>query len=173
MGDQAGNSEEKELFMHKLVVIICLFFITSVLLSCKEQSKSNQEIKFTWQTITTANAPKPIGLYSQAIKCHKTVYISGQIGVDPETMLVSSGIPENQIRQIFDNLSAIIKASGGSMADVAKMNIYLTDLNLNNKINEIMGEYFKEPYPARTLIGVATLPKRAKVEIDAVLQLNN
>lgn len=121
--------------------------------------------------IATDRAPEAIGTYSQAVKIDSTVYMSGQIPLDPKTMELVGGNIENQIKQVFDNLSAVAEAAGGSLADVAKLNIFLTDLTHFPIVNEIMATYFNEPYPARAAIGVASLPKGAQVEMDAVLEL--
>lgn len=123
------------------------------------------------EIISTAKAPQAIGTYSQAVKTGNTVYLSGQIPLVPETMQMVSGDIEHQIRRVFDNLSAVAEAAGGSLADVAKLNIFLVDLSHFAKVNEVMAEYFIEPYPARAAIGVASLPKDAGVEMDAVLEL--
>ncbi len=121
--------------------------------------------------IQTSNAPAAIGTYSQAVKVDNTVYISGQIPLDPATMEIVEGGIEAQITRVFDNLSAVSAASGGSLKDVVKLNIFLTDLNHFPSVNEIMAQYFSEPYPARAAIGVAALPKAVGVEMDAVLVL--
>ncbi|HSR01225.1 MAG TPA: RidA family protein [Methylophilaceae bacterium] len=123
------------------------------------------------KTIQTRLAPAAIGTYSQAVKVGKTVYLSGQIGLDPEKMELVDGI-EAQVRRVFDNLNAVTKAAGGSMADIAKLNIFLTDLGNFALVNTIMAEYFTEPYPARAAVGVASLPKGALVEADAVMELS-
>lgn len=123
------------------------------------------------QIISTDGAPKAIGTYSQAVKVGDTVYLSGQIGLDPATMHLVEGI-EAQVRRVFDNLSAVTQAAGGSLADIVKLNIFLTDLGHFALVNSIMAEYFKEPYPARAAVGVASLPRGALVEADAVLVLN-
>lgn len=121
--------------------------------------------------IQTNNAPAAIGTYSQAVKVDSTVYISGQIPLDPATMeIVGDGI-EAQITQVFDNLSAVAEAAEGSLKDIVKLNIFLTDLGNFPTVNEIMANYFDEPYPARAAIGVSALPKAAQVEMDAVLVL--
>lgn len=122
------------------------------------------------EIIQTNLAPAAIGTYSQAVKVGKTVYLSGQIGLDPERMELVEGI-EAQVRRVFDNLSAVTKAAGGSMADIVKLNIFLTDLGHFTLVNTIMAEYFAEPYPARAAVGVASLPKGALVEADAVMEL--
>ena len=121
--------------------------------------------------IHTENAPKAIGTYSQAVKVGSTVYMSGQIPLVPETMEMVDGDIEAQIRQVFDNLQAVAEAAGGSLADVAKLNVFLTDLSNFPLVNQVMADYFSEPYPARAAIGVAALPKAANVEMDAVLEL--
>lgn len=125
----------------------------------------------TREIISTDKAPQAIGTYSQAVKCGDTVYLSGQIPLVPETMEMVKGDMEAQIRRVFDNLSAVCQAAGGSLADIAKLNIFLTDLAHFPLVNEVMAEYFTEPYPARAAIGVASLPKAAGVEMDAVLVL--
>jgi reactive intermediate/imine deaminase len=118
--------------------------------------------------IATAQAPSAIGTYSQAVRCGDTVYVSGQIGLDPKTMQLAEGI-EAQVRRVFDNLKAVAEAAGGSLDDAVKLTIYLTDLAHFSKVNEIMAGYFKQPYPARAAVGVAALPRAALVEADAVL----
>jgi len=122
------------------------------------------------QIIHTANAPQAIGTYSQAVKVGSTVYLSGQIGLDPQSMELQDGI-EAQIHQVFKNLSAVAQASGGSLADVAKINIFLTDLSHFALVNSIMANYFSQPYPARAAVGVASLPRGALVEADGVIEL--
>lgn len=123
------------------------------------------------ETITTDRAPAAIGTYSQAVKVGNTVYLSGQIPLDPATMQLVEGGMETQIRRVFDNLAAVARAGGGSLADTVKLNVFLTDLGHFALVNQIMAEYFKEPYPARAVIGVAALPRGARVEMDAVLAL--
>ena len=123
------------------------------------------------EIIQTDKAPQAIGTYSQAIKVNKTVYMSGQIPLIPETMELVEGDIAAHIRRVFDNLKAVAQAAGGDLKDVAKLNIFLVDLNNFATVNEVMTEYFTEPYPARAAIGVATLPKDAQVEMDAVLEL--
>ena len=123
------------------------------------------------EIIRTDKAPQAIGTYSQAVKAGNTVYVSGQIPLDPATMELVDDSMEASIRRVFDNLSAVAEASGGSLADVAKLNIFLTDLSHFALVNQIMAEYFTEPYPARAAIGVASLPTGAKVEMDAILEL--
>jgi reactive intermediate/imine deaminase len=124
------------------------------------------------ETIKTNNAPQAIGPYSQAIKVGDTVYLAGQIPLIPESMALESGDMRAQIARVFENLSAVAKASGGSLQDVVKLNVYLTDLGHFPLVNEVMAQYFREPYPARAAIGVAALPKGAAVEMDAVMVLN-
>ena len=119
--------------------------------------------------INTADAPQAIGTYSQAVKVDNTVYISGQIPLDPASMEVVEGGIEAEITRVFDNLKAVASASGGNLADVVKLNIFLVDLGNFPIVNEIMSRYFEEPYPARAAIGVAALPKAVGVEMDAVL----
>ncbi|HEU4619082.1 MAG TPA: RidA family protein [Gammaproteobacteria bacterium] len=125
----------------------------------------------TREIIATKDAPAAIGTYSQAVKAGRTVYLSGQIPLDPKTMELLGPDPREQIRRVFESLAAVAKAAGGSLADVVKLNIYLTDLGQFPVVNEIMAHYFKEPYPARAVIGVAALPRGAGVEMDAVLEL--
>ena len=121
------------------------------------------------EIISTDQAPAAIGTYSQAIKVEDTVYLSGQIPLAPSTMEIVSDDIEQQIRQVFENLKAVAIAAGGNLDDIVKLNIFLTDLQHFPKINEVMAEYFQQPYPARAAIGVAQLPKDAGVEMDAVL----
>lgn len=123
------------------------------------------------QIIHTEHAPAAIGTYSQAVKVGNTVYCSGQIPLDPKTMQMVNASIEEEIHQVFKNLAAVAAASGGSLASVVKLGVFLTDLAHFPKVNEIMGEYFSQPYPARAAIGVASLPKGARVEADAVLVL--
>jgi len=118
--------------------------------------------------VSTESAPAAIGTYSQAVRVGKTVYLSGQIGLDPETGQLAVG-SEAQIRRVFANLKAVAEAAGGSLADAVKLNVYLTDLAHFAKVNEIMATYFAKPYPARAAVGVAALPRGALVEADAVL----
>lgn len=120
--------------------------------------------------INSKNAPKAIGPYSQAIRGGNIVFLSGQIPLNPDTMEIVDGI-EGQIRQVFENLSHVIKEADASFEDVAKINIYLTDLSNFGLVNEIMKTYFSEPFPARAAIGVASLPKGALVEADGFLIL--
>jgi reactive intermediate/imine deaminase len=121
------------------------------------------------QIISTTDAPQAIGTYSQAVKVGDTVYLSGQIPLIPETMELVDGDMRAQITRVFDNLSAVAHAAGGSLADISKLNIFLTDLSHFPLVNEIMAEYFTEPYPARAAVGVASLPKGALVEMDAIM----
>jgi reactive intermediate/imine deaminase len=123
------------------------------------------------EIIATSKAPQAIGTYSQAVKCGNTVYLSGQIPLVPETMLMVEGDIAAQVRRVFDNLQAVAEAAGGSLKDVAKLNVFLVDLAHFPIVNEIMAEYFTQPYPARAAIGVASLPRAAQVEMDAVLEL--
>ncbi|MCR4332377.1 MAG: RidA family protein [Sulfuricaulis sp.] len=121
--------------------------------------------------VKTNKAPQAIGPYSQAVKAGDTVYLAGQIPLVPETMTLESGDMRAQIQRVFENLGAVAKASGGSLQDVVKLNVYLTDLAYFPLVNEVMAQYFREPYPARAAVGVAALPKGAAVEMDAILVL--
>lgn len=123
--------------------------------------------------IYTADAPQAIGTYSQAVKVDNTVYLAGQIPLIPETMTLEQGDMRTQIRRVFDNINAVVKASGGSLQDVVKLNVYLTDLAQFQLVNEVMSRYFAEPYPARAVVGVAALPKGAAIEMDAVMVLTS
>jgi len=123
------------------------------------------------EIISTSQAPAAIGVYSQAVKVGNTVYLSGQIPLDPATLQLVAGDIDAQIRRVFDNLLAVAQAAGGSLADIVKLNVFLTDLGHFALLNQIMAEYFHEPYPARAAIGVAALPRGAQVEMDAVLVL--
>jgi reactive intermediate/imine deaminase len=120
--------------------------------------------------VSTAGAPAAIGTYSQAVKVGDTVYLSGQIGLDPQSGQLVEGI-DAQIVRVFDNLKAVAEAAGGSLGDFVKVNIYLTDLGNFAKVNETMTKYFAQPYPARAAVGVASLPRGALVEADAVMVL--
>jgi reactive intermediate/imine deaminase len=120
--------------------------------------------------IQTPDAPAAIGTYSQAVRVDNTVYLSGQIGLDPNTMMMVEGV-EAQVHRVFQNLRAVADAAGGSLNDMVKLNIYLTDLAHFAKVNEIMATYFHQPYPARAAVGVASLPRNALVEADGVLIL--
>lgn len=121
--------------------------------------------------IQTDSAPKAIGTYSQAVKVGNTVYLSGQIPLVPSTMELNDGNMEAQIKQVFENLKAVAEAAGGSLADISKLNIFLTDLSHFALVNEVMASYFSEPYPARAAVGVASLPKDVPVEMDAIMVL--
>lgn len=125
------------------------------------------------EIIHTQDAPQAIGTYSQAVKVDNTVYLSGQIPLNPKTMDIVSEDIRIQISQVFDNLKAVAIAAGGDLADIVKLNVYLTDLTNFPIVNEVMGEFIGEPYPARAAIGVAALPKGVGVEIDAVMHLRN
>jgi reactive intermediate/imine deaminase len=118
--------------------------------------------------ISTASAPSAIGTYSQAVRSGDTIYLSGQIGLDPESMQLAEGI-DAQIERVFANLKAVAEAAGGTLDDAVKLTIYLTDLAHFAKVNEVMAAYFRPPYPARAAIGVASLPRAALVEADAIL----
>ncbi len=120
--------------------------------------------------IHTPSAPQAIGTYSQAVRCGDTVYLAGQIGLDPLTMQITGSIDE-QIHRVFKNLQAVAAAAGGSVNDFVKVNVYLTDLKHFVRVNEIMAGYFSEPYPARAALGVSSLPRDALVEVDAVMYL--
>ncbi|MEH6824285.1 MAG: RidA family protein [Motiliproteus sp.] len=119
--------------------------------------------------IQSDNAPQAIGTYSQAVKVGSTVYLSGQIPLVPATMTLVEGDFSAQVVQVFENLSAVCEAAGGSLQQIVKLNIYLTDLSHFATVNEIMARYFQQPYPARAAIGVAQLPKEAAVEMDGIL----
>jgi len=121
------------------------------------------------EIIRTDRAPQAIGTYSQAVKVGETVYLSGQIPLVAETMELAEGGMETQIRRVFDNLGAVAEAAGGTLADVVKLNVFLTDLVHFPLVNQVMLDYFDEPYPARAAIGVTSLPKGARVEVDAVM----
>ncbi|MGZ8173174.1 RidA family protein [Methylobacter sp.] len=123
------------------------------------------------QIIQTDKAPQAIGTYSQAVRIDRTVYLSGQIPLAPETMTIIEGDISAQITQVFDNLLAVAEAAGGDFSDIVKLNVFLTDLAHFPLVNEIMGRYFQAPYPARAAIGVAALPKDADVEMDAIMVL--
>jgi reactive intermediate/imine deaminase len=122
--------------------------------------------------IQTPDAPAAIGTYSQAVRVDHTVYLSGQIGLDPNTMAMVEGI-DAQIHRVFQNLRAVAAAAGSSLNDMVKLNIYLTDLAHFSKVNEIMATYFHQPYPARAAVGVASLPRNALIEADGVLYLQD
>lgn len=125
------------------------------------------------EIISTKDAPQAIGAYSQAVRTGNTVYLSGQIPLSPTTMQLVEGDMRAQISQVFDNLQAVAAASGGSLAHVVKLNVYLTDLTHFPLINEIMAEYFPKPYPARAAVGVAALPRGAMVEMDTIMVLDS
>lgn len=123
--------------------------------------------------INTDKAPAAIGTYSQAVKVGNTVYLSGQIPLNPVSLEMVEGDFDRELRQVFDNLIAVTEAANASFDDIVKLNIYLTDLGFFARVNEIMAEYFSRPYPARAAIGVAALPRGARVEIDGVLVLHD
>ena len=123
------------------------------------------------EIIITDNAPAAIGTYSQAVKVDNTVYLSGQIPLDPASMEVVDGGIKAEIDRVFRNLAAVCEAAGGELQNIVKLNVYLTDLNNFPLVNEIMAEYFQQPYPARAAIGVAALPKGAGVEMDAIIEI--
>lgn len=123
------------------------------------------------QMIQTDRAPRAIGTYSQAVRVGETVYLSGQIPLVPETMELMEGPMDEQIHRVFKNLQAVAEATGGSLADVVKLTVYLTDLGHFPVVNHVMAQYFDEPYPARAAVGVAQLPKGAAVEMDAIMVL--
>lgn len=123
------------------------------------------------QIIATDKAPAAIGTYSQAVRAGNTVYISGQIGLDPATMIMVEGF-EAQTERVFDNLKAVAEAAGGSLSDAVKLTIYLTDLANFAKVNEVMARYFAQPYPARAAVGIKELPKGGVVEADAILVID-
>lgn len=123
------------------------------------------------RAVHTDNAPQAIGTYSQAIQVGSTVYLSGQIPLDPQTMQLVDGDMAAQIRRVFDNLAAVARAARGNLEDIVKLNVFLTDLQHFPLVNEIMAEYFTQPYPARAAIGVAALPKGAQVEMDGIMEL--
>lgn len=125
------------------------------------------------ESIQTESAPQAIGTYSQAVKVGTTIYLSGQIPLTPGSMEVVEGDISVHIKQVFDNLTAVAQAAGGELQDVVKLNVFLTDLSYFPIVNEIMGQYFTEPYPARAVVGVAALPKGVCVEMDAVMELNS
>jgi reactive intermediate/imine deaminase len=125
------------------------------------------------ESIQTDRAPAAIGTYSQAVRSGDTVYLSGQIPLDPTTMQLVTGDMEAQIRRVFDNLAAVAEAAGGSLADIVKLNVFLPDLDHFAVVNQVMAEYFQAPYPARAAVGVAALPKDAQVEMDAIMALSS
>ncbi|NNM60194.1 MAG: RidA family protein [Legionellales bacterium] len=124
------------------------------------------------KAFTTSQAPQPIGPYSQAIRVNDTVYISGQVPINPETNQVHEGTFKQQLYMMFDNLKAITEAAGGSMNQIVRISLYLIDLSQFALVNEVMAEYFSEPYPARSTIGVASLPKNVPFEVDAIMVLH-
>jgi len=124
------------------------------------------------QIIQTDQAPQAIGTYSQAVKVGGAVYLSGQIPLDPKTMDLVEGDMSTQVRRVFDNLAAVAQAAGGNLNHVVKLNVFLTDLSHFALVNEIMAQYFQQPYPARAAIGVASLPKGAAVEMDAIMHID-
>lgn len=124
------------------------------------------------EIIKTDEAPQAIGTYSQAVKTGNTVYLSGQIPLVPETMEMVEGDIRAQITRVFDNLAAVAEAAGGGLKDITKLNVFLTDLGNFPVVNEVMAEFFNEPYPARAAVGVAALPKDAQVEMDAIMVLD-
>ena len=121
------------------------------------------------QIISTADAPAAIGVYSQAVRVGNTIWVSGQIPLDPATKEMVKGDIEAQIRRVFDNLNAIVLAAGASLDDVVKATVFLTDLSHFGLVNKIMAEYFREPYPARAAVGVASLPRGAQVEVECIV----
>ena len=125
------------------------------------------------EIISTPNAPKAIGTYSQAVRHGDTVYLSGQIALNPETMEMIEGEIAERIHQVFKNLSAVCEAAGGSLQDIVKLNIFLTDMSHFATVNEVMSQYFKEPYPARAAVAVKELPKGTDVEMDGVMALSS
>lgn len=124
------------------------------------------------QIIHTPESPAAIGTYSQAVRCGNTVYLSGQIALDPVTMTLLNTRIEDEIHQVFRNLRAVCQAAGAGLAQIAKLNIFLTDLGDFATVNRIMGEYFTQPYPARAAVGVASLPRGARIEADGILVLD-
>ena len=145
--------------MRRLLPAACIAVLIAVLPGCAG--------------VPSSSAPQAIGTYSQAVRAGDTVYLSGQIPLDPATMTLVDGDIDAQIRRVFDNLAAVAEAAGGSFRDVVKLNVFLTDLGHFARVNDIMAEYFQQPYPARAAIGVAALPRGAGVEMDAVLVLGD
>jgi len=123
--------------------------------------------------VHTDRAPAAIGTYSQAVRVGEVVYLSGQIPLDPATMELVEGPMAKQVRRVFENLKAVAEAAGGGLEDVVRLTVYLTDLDHFALVNQVMAEYFREPYPARAAVGVAALPKGAAVEVDAILHLGS
>jgi reactive intermediate/imine deaminase len=130
-------------------------------------------MRMSREIIKTDQAPQAIGTYSQAVKVGSTVYLSGQIALDPQSMTMVEGDTEAEIRRVLDNLRAVARAAGGSLDDMAKLNVFLVDLANFTTVNQVMSEYFQEPYPARAAIGVASLPRGASVEMDGILELGS
>jgi reactive intermediate/imine deaminase len=122
----------------------------------------------TRSIVSTPNAPSAIGTYSQAVRCGDTLYLSGQIGLDPASGQLVEGV-ENQVQRVFANLKAVAEAAGASLGSVAKLTVYLTDLGNFARVNEAMAQYFSQPYPARAVVGVASLPRGALIEADAII----
>jgi len=137
----------------------------------EQATPAQEETEMGRQTIQTQRAPQAIGPYSQAVRVGDTVYLSGQIPLDPETMQLVAGDIEAEIRRVFENLKAVAEAAGGSLANAVKVNVFLTDLSHFAKVNDIMASYCTQPYPARAAVGVAQLPRGARVEIECVLYL--
>jgi len=123
------------------------------------------------QIISTANAPAAIGIYSQAVRVGNTIWVSGQIPLEPVTKEMVTGDVEAQVRRVFENLKAIVLAAGASLDDVVKATVFLTDLSHFGLVNKVMAEYFREPYPARAAVGVAALPRGAQVEVECIVAL--
>ncbi|MBX8483462.1 RidA family protein [Pseudomonas cichorii] len=140
--------------------VLAISLLAALLTGCASQADRT--------IITSDKAPPAIGPYSQAVKTGNTVYMSGQLPMDPKSLELVEGI-EAQTVQVFENLKSVAEAAGGSFKDTVKLSIFLTDLNNFAKVNEIMGKYFEQPYPARVTIGVASLPRGAQIEIDAIL----
>jgi len=150
--------------MKKLIVLLLSSTLATMAYATNDLQANVKE------PICTSSAPNPIGTYSQAIKVGKTVHISGQIPIDPATGKLVEGDFEAQARRVFKNLSAITQAAGGNLDNIAKLNVYLTDLNDFATLNALMGKYFTKPYPARVVVGAKDLLKNATIEIDAVMQ---
>jgi reactive intermediate/imine deaminase len=123
------------------------------------------------QIISTPGAPAAIGVYSQAVRVGNTIWVSGQIPLDPKTKELVAGDTEAQVRQVFENLKAIVAAAGASFDDVVKATVFLVDLSHFGLVNKVMAEYFREPYPARAAVGVAALPRGAQVEVECIVAL--
>lgn len=145
-------------------------FVRSARYALPDERPHTEAATMSRQVISTELAPAAIGTYSQAVKSGGTIYLSGQIGLDPATKQLVEGV-DAQIVRVFDNLRAVTEAAGGSLADIVKLNIYLTDLGHFSKVNETMAKYFHEPYPARAVVGVANLPRGALIEADGVMIL--